>query len=602
MSKKDKKSSKSVAKTAKKPTKKVTGLTAEDYDEVDQFHTKKDQILLEENDDDVIDSDEADYNPDTILDLPDSEDYQEEEVDDDEEYFKNDVESDGEDEDHDWGRGRKNYYSADKGKGEEEAAEAERLYKKKLSSMSAKDFGVSEQAAASSKDAKKPVVKSVTFSSDSEEEQVESSEKAEKSPAVEQVERDLEKALAEVKQVLQPFIDKVAAGSFPRSEGLSFLQTKYNLLLQYCINAVYYVKAKAEGKTIKDDDLVMERLIKYRMLIEKTKPLEAKLKYQIDRLLKAALEPEVGQQDGDDQLRARPELMKSDNEDGVEEDGEEGENADGVYRPPKTMQTEMFDERKAANKNIRQSRIQEELLKEELMDDEAPEEDDIDPVKRVGSGSSKKSVTGTADSLDDVEEDNFVRFQLSKKDKRKLAEQSRIVDGLDDLNDMFDEFDRRRGGKKGKAESEDEADVVIKGKKPKRRNDEDDDEIDSDIASGNEGGHDGDDYYEQVKSAKKAKRQHKDEDHRSKKQVHFRDIADLDADQPRPATKSILSNRGLTPHRNRDIKNPRVKQRMRFEKASKRLGSFRPVHRTNSGPYAGETTGIRSNITRSTKF
>jgi U3 small nucleolar RNA-associated protein 3 len=593
MSKKGGRGSSAVAaskKPSKKHGKKASGLTTDDYDQVDHFHAKKDQIMLEEHDSDGDGSEEAEF--DTILDLPDQED-----VDDDEEYFINDVEDDEEsrDPDQDWGKGRKNYYSADVGKTSEEAREGERLYKKKLSGMSAKDYGVSLDGGSTITVAdagKKVVVKTVTFS-DSENDE----EPATRAEDIElgEVEKDLAKALIEVNQVLKPLIEKVSSGSLPRSEGLSFLQTKYNLLLHYCINAVYYVKMKAQGKPISKDDLVIERLVKYRTLIEKTKPLEAKLKHQIDRLMKAALESEADA--GTGELRARPELIK---EDGLV-DGEHDDGAvDGVtdkYRPPRAMQTEMFDERKkSADSSTRHSRIQQELLREHLaeQDQDAPEQDDIDPVKRVGKSGARSALTGTTDTLDTVEEDNFVRFQLSKKEKRKLQEQSRIVDGLDDLNDMFDEFDRRRtGGTQGG--SEDEADLVVKQPKgsKKQRREAESDEIDSDIAS------DPGEYYEKVKQSKKQK---STEPASKKKHVHFKDIVDHSPALPRPASKSILSNRGLTPSRSKDTKNPRVKQRVRFEKASKRLGSFKAVHRAERGAYKGEETGIKAHLSRSTKF
>ena len=75
-------------------------------------------------------------------------------------------------------------------------------------------------------------------------------------------------------------------------------------------------------------------------------------------------------------------------------------------------------------------------------------------------------------------------------------------------------------------------------------------------------------------------------------------------DAKRMASWRILTNKGLTPHRKKENRNPRVKKRKKYEKAIKKLSSFRAVavDKSTAGPYAGERTGIRRNLTRSVKF
>jgi U3 small nucleolar RNA-associated protein 3 len=67
------------------------------------------------------------------------------------------------------------------------------------------------------------------------------------------------------------------------------------------------------------------------------------------------------------------------------------------------------------------------------------------------------------------------------------------------------------------------------------------------------------------------------------------------SDGPRGLTTAILKNRGLTPHRSKSVRNPRVKKRMRFEKAKKKLSSQKATYKGGigeSGRYDGEKTGI----------
>ena len=54
--------------------------------------------------------------------------------------------------------------------------------------------------------------------------------------------------------------------------------------------------------------------------------------------------------------------------------------------------------------------------------------------------------------------------------------------------------------------------------------------------------------------------------------------------------------------RRKDIKNPRVKNKMRFDKKSKaRRGQVQEA-REPSGAYGGEATGIKGNVSKSRRF
>ncbi|KAJ3022243.1 hypothetical protein HKX48_006665 [Thoreauomyces humboldtii] len=78
----------------------------------------------------------------------------------------------------------------------------------------------------------------------------------------------------------------------------------------------------------------------------------------------------------------------------------------------------------------------------------------------------------------------------------------------------------------------------------------------------------------------------------------------IDAHAKRPASYRILANKGLTPHRSKEQRNPRVKKRMRFEAAQKKLGSFKRLVKDpkDARQYGGEKTGIKANLARSVKF
>lgn len=65
----------------------------------------------------------------------------------------------------------------------------------------------------------------------------------------------------------------------------------------------------------------------------------------------------------------------------------------------------------------------------------------------------------------------------------------------------------------------------------------------------------------------------------------------------------IEKNKGLTPHRKKDVRNPRVKKRKKYEEAKKKLGSKKALYKGGQqGAYAGELTGIKKNLVKSVKL
>lgn len=79
---------------------------------------------------------------------------------------------------------------------------------------------------------------------------------------------------------------------------------------------------------------------------------------------------------------------------------------------------------------------------------------------------------------------------------------------------------------------------------------------------------------------------------------------EVGADGKRAITYAIEKNKGLTPHRKKDVRNPRVKKRKKYDEKKKKLASMRPVYKGGEGRggYGGELTGIKKGLVRSTKL
>jgi U3 small nucleolar RNA-associated protein 3 len=72
----------------------------------------------------------------------------------------------------------------------------------------------------------------------------------------------------------------------------------------------------------------------------------------------------------------------------------------------------------------------------------------------------------------------------------------------------------------------------------------------------------------------------------------------------RAITYEISANKGLMPRRKKEVRNPRVKKRMKYDEKMKKLGSVRQVWKGGEGRggYGGELTGIKTNVVRSVKL
>merc|ERR1719471_1134608 len=115
------------------------------------------------------------------------------------------------------------------------------------------------------------------------------------------------------------------------SRGIDFLDIKNGLLAEYNTNLAYLVMKKTRGELI-EGDKVVERLCYLRTMLEKIRPIEHKLKFQIDKYVNLA---ETGQVRPDDPTRfkANPGMLSSKLGEGEDEsDDEDDEEGEGVKK------------------------------------------------------------------------------------------------------------------------------------------------------------------------------------------------------------------------------------------------------------------------------
>ncbi|KAI4880454.1 hypothetical protein NFI96_011287 [Prochilodus magdalenae] len=240
--------------------------------------------------------------------------------------------------------------------------------------------------------------------------------------------------VASVTSHVQDLIKKVQEKTYQTSKGLSFLDLRYNLLLFYLQDVTHLMCLKTDGQSLKDSAAI-QRLVTIRTVLEKMRPLDQKLKYQIDKLVRTAVTGSLAE---NDPLHFRPnpenlvskfgDLEEEDDDDDNDND-EGGNNKDSQktgltsgrkYRPPRIApvpyagdlteadrQKELADKQKKAA--LRSSVIQE--LRQQYSD--APEEirdrQDFQTDREIREDQHRKY----------FEESMMVRLNLSREQKAK---------------------------------------------------------------------------------------------------------------------------------------------------------------------------------------
>lgn len=245
--------------------------------------------------------------------------------------------------------------------------------------------------------------------------------------------------------------------------GLSFLQVKNGVMLDYLSNLTLIMLRKCSGKSINGQEAI-ERIVEDRTVLEKMKPIEKKLKYQIDKALKVV---ESGQLSTDDPMNFKPNLSglkdtakdSDDSEDDSEDEEEETNqkmtkksNSSGKYIPPKNVPA--FTDDAETLEKMQEERVKKRSLSKSLVEDlrrqhlDLPEEEHshVDTMRAQQIAKMKERIR--------YEEENFTRLPLSKKDKHKRRQMTTMGTLGDELtyfgeNNFFSE--KSSGSKKRKS-------------------------------------------------------------------------------------------------------------------------------------------------------
>lgn len=234
-----------------------------------------------------------------------------------------------------------------------------------------------------------------------------------------QVLSHIETTTSDLNDRLTPFLKEFK--DLPTDDGVSLIQVKLHSLLSYLQNLAYFVLVKINGLEI--DQELIKSLIEHRLVLEKIKPLEIKIKYQIDKLMKlAVLNADLPQVVEEEEEEVDPLLLKP-NPGSLQSQGSVEVSESNIYRPPRVAPMPYMEKNAKFDKNkALRSRILTDLKNQY---DDRPEE-----VSTGGTGYGNKDSNATKEDRtwnerEAFEEENFMRLNMTREDKKLVKRLSR---------------------------------------------------------------------------------------------------------------------------------------------------------------------------------
>lgn len=253
--------------------------------------------------------------------------------------------------------------------------------------------------------------------------------------------KDIKGGLDDLRAKVHVLTSKVKSGVYPTADGMSYLEAKHLLLLNYCQSLVYYLLRKAKGLPIQGHPLV-HSLLETRLFLEKIRPIDKKLNYQIKKLTNLTNGNPIPMEDvdpkkpvaSDDSLKLRPNPDMLIDKVAPEDD-------DGLYRPPKIAPTSMKkskEERNVSRKEkqaLRQSQQNE--YARDLINDLEGRPQEVREVIGTEDDSEVRRYKAKMEERARREEELFTRAPLTSMEKKKLKQMRNSRNGLAGLADGF---------------------------------------------------------------------------------------------------------------------------------------------------------------------
>lgn len=255
---------------------------------------------------------------------------------------------------------------------------------------------------------------------------------------------------APVSELMQKLTKRVKHEKHKTQKGLSFLDLKIMIYSNYLANLSYYIYKKANGEQIECDPVV-ERLIELRIVMEKIKPIEEKLKYQINKLLSYVSSENI---DSNDPLKFKANPDNLDLQEEEEDDSEQ--KGSKVYVPPK-ITAAYYDEDDMEQKRALEKARKKALSSTMLQELRKEYETGPDEIKEMHDP-YKMKISEELKERERFEEEYMMRLPMTKKQRHELKQLTTVTN----FNVKFDDISalemtpgamqlkKKAGAKKGK--------------------------------------------------------------------------------------------------------------------------------------------------------
>ncbi|KAK7049411.1 hypothetical protein VNI00_006012 [Paramarasmius palmivorus] len=266
---------------------------------------------------------------------------------------------------------------------------------------------------------------------------------------------EMSESMASTRQAIRKLSEQ-SDEDLETKDGISLLSLKHQVLLSYLQSLVLVSSRKVLGHSLTErtppsgpfsdpargergaglGDMV-DSMIEGRLILEKIKALEGRMKYQIEKLVKVAQEGQKAEKDVvNDPLAFRPNpqnLANNDDEDeesGDEEDKNDVEdrtNGDGIYRPPRVAPTPYLPQTtsKSKSKRDRTAPVPTSLATILHSDGTTPHAESSSGLGGTPAFNMLSSRARYLKHLTEFEEEQFGRVMMGKKEAMRRARDER---------------------------------------------------------------------------------------------------------------------------------------------------------------------------------
>ncbi|KAI0303537.1 hypothetical protein B0F90DRAFT_1667393 [Multifurca ochricompacta] len=273
---------------------------------------------------------------------------------------------------------------------------------------------------------------------------------------------EMTKSIASVRELIQVLREKQQNTSdFDFKDGISLLSLKNELLLSYMQSRVLLHSHRVLGHslTIRSPPLepfnslergrrgadagdLVDSMIETRIVLEKIKLLESKMRYQIEKLVSLAADEPSDEKVINDPLAFRPNpgALVGGGSDEDDNAGSDAASENGVYRPPKLAPMPYIESTSKEARARRRPHAPHALASLAYL---APNQPFVESATGLGITPSMQSARARElRRMEEFEEENMTRLVLKKKDERR-----RRKDGEDiALGGVGGIIGKRRGG------------------------------------------------------------------------------------------------------------------------------------------------------------